>query len=73
MIKTPNNLIPLKIQNLMGNIYQVVSTTDEEPFYQGTWRQCAEWINEKMLIRFKEILTDGIIPPNGMLDNFKND
>jgi hypothetical protein len=64
MIQIPNNLIPLKIQNLMGSTYQVVSTNEETTFYQGTWRQCAEYINEKMMLRFKEILLDGIIPPN---------
>lgn len=57
-----NNLIPLKIQNLQGEIYQVVSTTEDKTYYQGSWRQCAEWINEKISESFTEILTDGIRP-----------
>ena len=60
------NLIPLKIQNLQGEIYQVVSTNEETTYYQGSWRQCAEWINEKIIESFHQIISDGILPASKM-------
>lgn len=42
----PTNFSPIKIQNLIGVIYQVVSIDEEIPYYQGSWRECCDYISK---------------------------
>ena len=58
-----SNFIPLKIQNLQGEIYQLVDKETEMPIYQGTWLDCSHKLRNILSEEFKALLYS-CLPPN---------
>jgi hypothetical protein len=65
MIPTVTNFCPIKIQNLIGEIYQVVSNDEKTPYFQGSWKECCDYIKNVFLYELRKCLEESI-PPNVM-------
>lgn len=58
----PTNYITLRIINLQGEIYQVVSTNEETTYYQGSWKQCIDYVEKIVINEFNRIALEALSP-----------
>ena len=57
------NFCPIKIQNLMGSIYQVVSTNENTAYYQGNWKECCNYVKNVFTLELRRVLEESIPLP----------
>jgi hypothetical protein len=56
----PTNFSPIQIINLIGEIYQVVSTDIHTPYYQGSWEDCSNYTKDVFLTEFHKVLKESL-------------
>lgn len=63
--------IPCKIEKMPNsdNFYKVVSLNEDQTYFKGTWRECAEYVNKirldiilKLNHEFEKVIMGDLMP-----------
>jgi len=57
----PTNFSPIKIQNLIGSTYQVVSTDENTLYFQGSSKECFVYIKDVFTLELHRVLEESIL------------